>query len=148
MYNSCVRVMMLYSWECWAVRQEDKKHLEHSKRAMLLWLCNIKKEHVPPKLIRLKSLDFVLRCNRLHWFGCVKWSELYTGQILDLEVKGNRSCGCPKKCWLDKDDLRQWKLPAETCQNCSEWRKQLKAAGDTHAGCVNMTIMDSEWVWV
>ena len=38
MYNSCV-IEMLYSSECWALRQEDKKHLERSERAMLLWLC-------------------------------------------------------------------------------------------------------------
>ena len=59
-----------------------------------------------------------------------------TGQILDLEVKGNKSCGYPKKCWLDtiKDDLRN--LDVETCQNCSKWRKLLKTAHHTHAGHV------------
>ena len=40
---------------------------------------------------KLKSLDSVLRCNRLRWFGHVKRGELYNGQILDLEVEGNRS---------------------------------------------------------
>ena len=41
----------------------------------------------------------------------------------------------PKKCWLDviNDDLRQWNLQAETCQNQSEWWKQLKTASHTHA---------------
>ena len=45
-YNSCVRGMMLYRSECWALRQEDKKCLERSERAILLWMCNIKKERV------------------------------------------------------------------------------------------------------
>ena len=44
MYNSCVRGTMLYSSECWTLRQEDKKRLERCEREMLLWLCNIKKE--------------------------------------------------------------------------------------------------------
>ena len=35
---------MLYSSECWALRQEHMECLEHSERAMLLWMCNIKKE--------------------------------------------------------------------------------------------------------
>ena len=133
---------MLYLSEYWALRQEDKKRLELSERAMLLWLCNIKKERVSTSSLlsrlKLKSLDSVLRCNRLLWFRHVKRSELYTGQILDLELEGNRSCGLPKKCSLDgiKDDLRQWNLQAETCQNRSEWMNRLKTAIHTHAGRV------------
>ena len=52
----------------------------------------------------------------------MKENKLYTGQILDLEVEGNRGCGCPKKSWLDsiKDNLRMWNIQAETCHNCSE----------------------------
>ena len=106
----------------WALRHQDKKCLERSEKAMLLWLCNIKKEqHVSTNFLlsqlKLKSLDSVLRCNRLHWFGHVKQSELYTGEILYLEVEGTRSRGHPKKCWLDaiKNDLRQWNLQAEIC---------------------------------
>ena len=122
MYNSCVRGAMLYAPECWALRQEDKKRLEYSERAMMLWLCNIKKEQRVTtnsllSRLKLKSLDSVLRCNRLRWFGHVKESELYTGWILDLEVEGSRSCGRPKKCWLEaiKDDLRRWNLLVKTC---------------------------------
>ena len=61
----------------------------------------------------------------------MKRSELYNGQILDLEVEGH-----PKKCWLDviKDDSRHWNLQVETCQNQSEWRKRLKTSSHTHAG--------------
>ena len=58
--------------------------------------------------------------------------------MLDLEVEENRNHDHPKKCWLDaiKDDLRQWDLQAETCQNHKQWRKRLKNASHTHAGCV------------
>ena len=101
MCKSCVRGMMLYSSECWALRQEDKKHLEHNERTKLLWICIIKKERVSTKSLlsqlKLKSMDSMLRRNRLHWFRHKKLSELYTGQILDLEVEENRSCGRPKK---------------------------------------------------
>ena len=87
-------------------RQEDMKRLERSEREMLLWLCNIKKEqrvstNSPLSRLKLESLDSMLRCNKVPWFGHVKRNELYTGQILDLEMEGNRSCGFPKKCWLD-----------------------------------------------
>ena len=112
MYHSCVRGAMLYSSECWALKQEHKKRLERSERAMLSWLCIIKKERVSTNSLlsrlKLKSLNSLLRCNKLRWFEHVKQSELYTGQILDLKVEGNRSCDCPKTYWLDviKDELR------------------------------------------
>ena len=119
------------------------RRLEHSENAMLLWLCNIKKEQPVStnsllSRLKLKSLDSVLRCNRLRWFGHVKWSELYTGHILDLEVEGNRSRGRPRKCRLDaiKDDLKQWNLHGKTCRNSSEWRKRLKTASHTYTGRV------------
>ena len=51
--------------------------------------------------LKLKSLDLELRCNRLHCFTHVKQSELYTEQILDLEVEGNRNRGRPERCYLD-----------------------------------------------
>ena len=52
-------------------------------------------------------------------------------------MEGNRSNGHPKKCLDDiKDDLRQWNLQGKTCQNQKEWRKQLKTASHTYAGCV------------
>ena len=144
MYNSCVRGTMLYTSECWALRQEDKKRLKCRERAGLLWICNIQiKQRVRTNYLlsrlKLKSLDSVLRCNRLlRWFVHVKQSELYPGQILDLEVEANGSPSRPEKCWLDgiKDDLREWNLQAETCQNRHSQSRTLWAC--------NMTLMDSE----
>ena len=140
---TCFRRTLLYSSECWLHRHEDKKCLEHSETAMLLWMCNIKKEqHVSTNSLiswlKLKGLDSVLGCKRLCWFDNVKQRQLYTEQILDLQVEGNRSSGRPNKCWPDtiKDDLGQWNLQDETCQNRSEWGKQLKTASHRHAGSV------------
>ena len=75
MYNSCQRDDALFI-RIWTLRQEDKKRLERSKKAMLLWSCNIKKEQrVNIKSFfsrfKLKNLKALLRCNRLRWFGHV-----------------------------------------------------------------------------
>ena len=61
--------------------------------------------------------------------------ELYTGQILDLEVEGNSSRDRQKKCRSDaiKDDLRQWNLHVETCLIRREWRKRLKTSSHIRA---------------
>lgn len=62
MYNSCVRWTLLDSSEYWALRKEDKKHLERSESAILLWMWNIKKEQRVStnsllNRLRLKSLE-------------------------------------------------------------------------------------------
>ena len=139
MYKSCVRETMLYSSQCLALRQEGKKRLEGSERPMWLWLCNIKKEQSVNtnfllSQLKLKSLDSLLRCNRLHWFRYVNQSE----QVFGLEVEGNRNRGRLKKCWLDtiKNDLKQCNLQAETCQNRSEGNQRMKTASRTNSGHV------------
>ena len=147
-YSNCVRGTILDSSDCWTLEQEDKKRLEHNGTAMLLCLCNIKKElcistNSLLSWLKLKHLGSVLRCNKLCWFRHVKQSELYTGQILDLEVEGKRSCGCSEFVV----DLRQWNLQAETCPNHGKWSKQLKTASHTHTPwACNVTVMYSEWV--
>ena len=47
-YNSSVRRDEPSEWL--ALRQEDKKRLERSKRAIMLWLCNIKKINVSAQI--------------------------------------------------------------------------------------------------
>ena len=76
MNNSCVRGTMLFSSKCWALRQEDKNRLECSKRTMILWMCNIKKEHVSTsKNITLSSApEYIQKKNsaRYRWNVSVK----------------------------------------------------------------------------
>ena len=48
MYSSCIRRKMLHSSEFWTLRQEDKKHLEHSERAMLSWILTSRKKSMSP----------------------------------------------------------------------------------------------------
>ena len=79
MYNTCVTGTMLYSSECWALKQEDKKRLKRSERATPLWMCNIKKEEtvsINSLLSRLnrKTLDSVFSETDL--VGSEMWSEV------------------------------------------------------------------------
>ena len=66
--------------------------------------------------LKLKSLDSVLRCNILRWLGHVTQSQLYTGQILGMEIEVNRSCDRPKK----------WNLQSETCDSGTSKLKLIK----------------------
>ena len=63
-YNSRVRGTMLYSSECWALRQGHKECLEHIEGVMLLWMCSIKKEHRDStnSLLSQSKLKTWIRC--------------------------------------------------------------------------------------
>ena len=86
----------------------NKQRLKDSEREILLWMTNIKKEQRVStnsllNQLNLKSLDSLLRCNRLRRFPHVKGSKLFTGQI--LEVEGNRSSDRSNKSWLDASKI-------------------------------------------
>ena len=122
LYNSCFWGMILYSSEFWAIRQDVKKCFGCIKREVLLCRSSMKKQqrfNINSLLnwLKLRSLDSVLRRNRLHWLVNVRQTDMYTGQILDLEDEGNRNYGLSKKCWWDaiKRNLRAWNLHADIC---------------------------------
>ena len=133
MYNTCVRGAMLYSSECWALKQEDKKRLKRSERATLLWMCNIKKEEpvsINSLLSRLnqKTLDSVFSETDLvgseMWseVKCIlKWKEIEVVVVQRVLVRHHQR-------WFKTVEPPSWNLS----KSCSEWRKRLKTASHTH----------------
>ena len=62
MYDSCVRGTMVYSSECWALKQDEKKCLEHSETEMVVQHQERACQH-KFLLSWLKNLNSVLRYN-------------------------------------------------------------------------------------
>ena len=62
----------------------------------------------------LEQLDVEIRRRRLRWFEHVKRREEgdCLGEVLRMDVTGNRPRGRPKKIWMDnvKEDLRKLNL--------------------------------------
>ena len=101
-YSSCVRGVMLYACECWALKRMDLDRLHRNKRAVIRWMCAIKStDNISTQELRLRlcidDLDVALRRMHLRWFDHVLRSESWTGKVCSLHVDGRRIRGRPQK---------------------------------------------------
>ena len=109
--------------------------LERADMKMLRWMCKVKWEDRVSNdeilgRVGLEKLEYVLRRNRLRWFGHVERSEP-ENLLRSVEKVGNddtRPKGRPKMTWLKtvEKDLVAAGLGREMCQSRDEWRRGIK----------------------
>jgi len=138
-YSSCVRSVLLYGSECWALTQSSLARLQRNDRAMIRWICNVKSDQIQQvrsevllDRLQIPSLELLLRANRLRWFGHVERSNAWINRCRDVQVESCRRAGRPKKTWkqtisndreiwkmdkLDPHDRDAWRHSIATCQN-------------------------------
>lgn len=108
MYNACVRSVLLYASETWALNVEDTNRIKRTDHAMLRWICSVKlSDKLSMKELRsrlkLHSVEDVLSYNRLRWFGHLHRmpNELWPKMVLSFEVAGSVPRGRPRKQWKE-----------------------------------------------
>ena len=141
-FNVCVRSVLLYGSECWAMRKEHKARLERNDRAVLRWICGVKisdRVSVDSLYQRLgiAPLTTLLRSRRLRWFGHVSRSDGWINQCCNLDARGKRGKGRPRKSWDDviMDDLNSSNLNKESALDRVTWRSVVKSATKTSNPC-------------
>ncbi len=134
-YNACVRSVLQYASECWALRRDDLMRLIRNDRAMIRWICGVKmSDHICMESLLgrlgVASLELVLRRHRLRWFGHVQRSDSWIKRCTTLDVEGVVGRGRPKKSWRGTidTDLRAWQLSEDMVFDRVEWRRKLWAA--------------------
>jgi len=134
-YSSCVRSVMLYASECWALRNDELARLIRNDRAMLRWICGIKPDeevhtHTLCDRLNIPYLDVTLRYNRLRWAGHVHRSQSWTGRCQSLQIDGRRGTGRPRKTWNDtiNEDLQTYNLSLDMAEDRDAWRSTLRNA--------------------
>ena len=103
-YSSCVRSMMLYAAETWAMKVDTLNRLRRNDRAMIRWICNVRaKDEVSSDSLLTKlgiqDLDVVLRTSRMRWFGHVERSTGWIAEVCKLNVVAQKRSGRPRKSW-------------------------------------------------
>jgi hypothetical protein len=133
-YRACVRSVMVYGSETWAMRVEDMNRLERTERMMVRWMCGVtlKDKKCNMELLDrlgLESIAEVVRKNRLRWFGHVERmdAENYVSACREIEVAGSRGRGRGRKKWKEcvDDDMRRLGLKKETAQDRAVWRSAI-----------------------
>ena len=104
LYKTCVRSVLGYGAECWALKKEDVKRLQGTEKRMIQMMCGKTlmdkyRSEEPRKQVGVKDMDEYLRDHRLRWFGHMKRrdTENMTKRIAKLVIEGERRQGRPTK---------------------------------------------------
>ncbi|XP_057294790.1 uncharacterized protein LOC130623337 [Hydractinia symbiolongicarpus] len=101
LYESCVRSVMLYGSETWAVKQENLDRLERNDMRMVRWMCNASlrdrksSDELRSSLCRIKD---VIQIRRLNWLGHLERmkEDNWVRKCRDLIVPGAKPRGTIK----------------------------------------------------
>ena len=135
LYATCVRSVMLYGTETWAMKEEDLQRFVRTENCMIRWMCKLARRRgssltVLRNQLEIESIDVIIRRGRLRWFGHVERSgeEGWLRRCMDLEVGGRRSRGRPRKTWWDsvRADLRAGGLRREDARDRHAWRVAIR----------------------
>ena len=134
MYQACVRSIMLYASETWALREEDLVRLERNDMRMIRWMCGVslrdrKSSEELRQRLGVESIRECVRKGRLRWFGHIERREdsNWIKRCRDLVVDGPAGRGRPRKTWTQvvHDDLKQLGLDPALAQDRLEWKKAI-----------------------
>ena len=105
-YEACVRSVMLYASETWAMTKKMEDFVLKADRRMLRNMAGIRlRDRVSSEVVldrcKLKSINQQLYKRRLNWFGHVARRSLEEplGFVYSMEIPGRLPPGRPRKTW-------------------------------------------------
>jgi len=134
-YESCVRSVMLYGSETWAMTKKDEDILRKCDRRMLRYMARVKwqdgvsSEEVA-KRCGLGDILETARQGRLQWYGHVRreGEEGVLRKVEKIQVIGNRLPGKPKGTLdqLVQKDMKKRGLKEEQVMDRKTWKRLIK----------------------
>jgi hypothetical protein len=130
-YEMCIRPVLLYGGENWALTDRVRNILITCDRKMLRYMAGISWEDrvCSDEVARrcgLVEIDRIITAKRLRWFGHVKrrMEDEPLGRVRGVEVAGGRPRGRPKMTWMKSMEgtLRSLGLSAEDALDRETWR--------------------------
>ena len=131
MYGACIRSVLLYGSETWAVTKKLEDLILRSDRRMIRLLCGVTLTmRIPSKDLLFNSglvdIRQLIKRNRLRMFGHVVRRDPNEplGKIYELEAPGRRPPGRPKKSWNKnvEEDMREVSATREEAMDRVNWR--------------------------
>ena len=115
-YKACVRSVLTYEAETWAMKAGVFQRLRATERRMLRMICGVTlKDMVESTVIAsrvgVNDLEEHLRQKRLRWFGHIvrRDEEMEIKKVFELNIEGQRNRGRPVKRWTDvvEEDMKK-----------------------------------------
>ena len=107
LYKACVRSVMCYGAECWAMKIADSRRMQSTEMRMIRLMCGKTtiRDRLPSAVLRERSdiedIEEHLRGLRLLWFGHLERRKEMnlTRRVREENVGGRLKRGRPKKSW-------------------------------------------------
>lgn len=135
LYSACVRSVMLYGSETWAIKREDEQRYERNEMRMVRWMCGASlRDGMHSAELRdrlgIESIGEVLRRGRLRWFGHVERmpGDQWAKRCMSMNVEGDRARGRPRKTWNEviNGDLRAKNVNRVTAMDRAAWKAAIR----------------------
>ena len=129
--EACIRPVLLYGAETWALTRRLEEVLIRTDRRMVRYMARVTWEsgllsEVAARECGLGGLEESLRRRRLRWFGHVMRREEgdVLQQVMLLGVEGTKPRGRPRKRWKTcvEGDMRGLGILEEDAQDRERWR--------------------------
>ena len=119
-YEAIIRPALTSGSECWAMKATNNMKIATTEMSMLREILGVsRRNHMLNEEIRrilhVSTIDEVMRCGRLRWFGRVQRRDAnnVTRPVMEQAIPGTRRRGRPNRTWNQqiKDDMTAWVLP-------------------------------------
>ena len=109
--------------------------MERNDRAMIRWICGVRVADRTPmnslyERLGIPSLESLLRCGRLRWYGHISHSSSWISKCTDFIVPGKLMKGRPRKTWQDviNDDMKAYELSKDIIGDREKWKLNVRMA--------------------
>ena len=131
-YCACIRPVLMYASETWALTKKLEKILSTCDHRMLRYMAGVRwGDRVSNEEVRrrcgVENIGDSIRKARLRWFGHVRRREQNNilRRAMNLEVEGRRPVGGPRKTWrkVVEDDMTLLRITEREAEDREEWRR-------------------------
>ena len=132
-YKACVRSVLTYGAETWAIKAGVFQRLQATERRMLIMICGvILKDMVKNTVIALRvgvdDLEEHLKQKRLRWFRHIarRDEEVEIKKVFELKMEGRRKRGRPVKRWIDvvEEVMKKRAVVQQDAGDREGWRRR------------------------
>ena len=136
-HRTVVRPAMTYGMEAAPLKKTEEKKMDVTENKMLRWMSGLTKlDRIRNEKLRgtVKVTEVSKKAQeaRLRWFGHLmrreEWENHVGREVMELEVRGRRKRGRPKRRWKDciEEDMRSKGVDVRMTHNRGKWRRLTK----------------------